>query len=176
MKKYLVAGALLASMGGAFAQGYAGALIGLSHLNVDDCSVECDDSGTAGKVYAGGDINRFFGVEVAYIDFGHWSWNGAGDAFKARANAYVATTVWKWNFAPRWTGAAKAGFAVVEARIDRDGQGERDTRTAPYFGLGVDYAFARDWRVVGQFDLTTYNIGGDKGGMYLLGAGVQKDF
>jgi OmpA-OmpF porin, OOP family len=176
MKKFIVAGALLASVGGAFAQGYAGALIGLTSLNVDDCSVNCDDSGTGGKIYAGGNINKYFGVEVAYINFGHWSWDGAGDTYKARASAYVATTTWTWAFAPKWSGAAKVGFAVVESGLQQNAQTTRSTRASPYIGLGVDYSFARDWRVVGQLDLAHYNIEGEKGSIYLLGAGMQKNF
>lgn len=176
MKKLVVAGAFLASMGCAFAQGYAGALIGLSHATMGDCSTSCDESGNGGKVYLGGHVNKFFGVEVAYIDFGNGSGNAFGVDYKASSSAYVATTVWRWAFAPRWTGAVKGGFAVVESSLKYSGQNKRNTRAAPYFGLGVDYGFASDWHVVGQFDLTNYQVDGEKDVVYLFGAGVQKDF
>ncbi len=184
IKKCLLASLLVGAAGGAFAQGYAGALVGISNFKIssDYSCTDCDKSGTAVKVYAGGDIAPHAAVEIAYIDFGHASGTLGPSGFpgvlpvKLRANAFVVAGVAKWEVYPKFTVAGKAGLAVVRSSLAGGGVEERNSRGQPYGGLALDYEFMKNLRVVGHYDLTKYEVDSEKETLYQLGLGIQSQF
>ena len=149
---------------------------------------DCDESGTAFKVYAGGNIAPHTAVEIAYIDFGHASGTLTGLDLtsnslvplpaKLRSNAFVLAGVGKWEIYPKLTVEGKAGIALVRTSISLTTYGieERSSRVHPYGGLAVGYEVLKDIRVVGHYDLTKYKVEGEKGTLYQVGLGLQSGF
>jgi hypothetical protein len=165
-------------------------LVGLSNFKISDkyMCTDCDESGTALKVYAGGDIAKHAAVEVAYIDFGRAKGTLTGLDLasnqlvpvpaKLRSNAFVVAGVGKWEVYPKLNLAGKAGIAFVRSAIELTTYRveDRNSRAQPYGGLAIDYEVLKDFRVVGHYDLTKYEVSGEKGTLYQLGLGVQSDF
>lgn len=169
MKKILLAAALVATSGLASAQGYAGALIGLSKLSAR-CTVSCDTSDTGFKVYGGYEVMPNLSVEVAYTDFGKFS-NAAGYA-QIKTNAVSVAAAYRIPFDASFSGVGRLGVANVKSKWT----GGSGSKARLYGGVGLDYALSKDIKVVGGIDFTQAEVNGESGGIYLVGVGAQVGF
>ena len=164
MKKLLAAAALLAISGVASAQGYAGAVIGMSQYDVDCTPFTCDKSDNAFKVYGGFHVNKQVAVEVAYADFGAVSIQG-----RELVHASVLSVVGAYRvpFTPSFNGVARLGLGFVNADSNFT---QSESAVNLYAGLGLEYAITKSVKLVGMADLA------DSGDAFLFGAGLQADF
>jgi OOP family OmpA-OmpF porin len=189
MKKYVMgvvaaAAALLST--GAMAQGYISFAGGQSNADVD-CTgtLSCDNNDTALKVVGGYKFENGFALELGYVDFG-----------KAQARVYLAPyTVdvafesqaftfggsFPMNFTPEFAANFRIGVASVktEGTVSVPTYGiykESDSAAAPYFGLGLSYAFTTN--VAGEVgvDFTKAEITGEKYDLRTVTAGVRFTF
>lgn len=185
MKKILFAAALSAACGLASAQGYAGAVAGLAKTNMDCHGNDCDDSSTGVKAYGGYEVNPNISVEVGYINFGKAKIKSKSgtDIADIKSSALVVTSAFRFPIAAQVTGVGRLGLARVKAKYSSDMPGvESDSTSATklYTGLGLEYAIAKNIKLVGAFDMTgaDVEIGGrsESNTVFLLGGGVQAGF
>ena len=183
MKKILFAAALSAACGLASAQGYAGAVAGLAKANFDCRASSCDDSSTGVKVYGGYEVNPNISVEVGYINFGKVKLKGSASTSEVKGSAFVVTSAFRFPIAAQVNGVGRLGLASAKAKYSSDLPGVESNSTSAtklYAGMGLEYAIAKNIKLVGAFDMTgaDVEIGGraESNTVYLLGAGVQAGF
>jgi OOP family OmpA-OmpF porin len=179
MKKALFAAALAAACGVASAQGYAGALVGLSKISTDcPFGTSCDDSDTGYKLYGGYEVAPNIAVEVGYTSFGKTTLTAGAAKATVKGSALSLVGAFRVAFTPELTGVARLGLASVTGKYsDNVGSAsESDSKIKLYTGLGLEYAVTKEFKIVGAFDLTNVEVGGDSGTTYLFGAGAQMAF
>ncbi|HEX5372563.1 MAG TPA: outer membrane beta-barrel protein [Aquabacterium sp.] len=164
MKKILSAVALAAACGVASAQGYAGALIGMTEYT-EDCPVACDKSDTGFKIYGGYEVMPNLSVEVAYTDFGTLKFNAGGSI---EGYAVSAVAAYRYAFTNELSGVGRLGLGY----FSQNGKGipTEDDEFGLYAGLGIEYAINADFKVVGAFDLAK------DGDVHIFGIGAQMGF
>lgn len=178
MKKILLAAALAASCGLASAQGYAGALIGMTSIAID-CgpSQSCDDSDTGYKVYGGYEVAPNISVEVGYTDFGKVNISAGAGRIEFKGTALSLVGAFRVPFTPEFTGVARLGLANVKGkRTSNVFSNASDSNITLYTGLGLEYAMSKDIKLVGAFDLSKVEVDGDSGTAYIAGIGAQIGF
>jgi OOP family OmpA-OmpF porin len=185
MKKVLFAAALSAACGLASAQGYAGAVAGLSKANLDCASRTCDDSSTGVKVYGGYEVDPNISIEAGYINFGKAKIKFSNSTFTAdiKGSAFVVTSAFRFPIATQLTGVGRVGLARVTGKFATDVPGVKNTSTSAtklYTGLGLEYAIAKNIKVVGAFDFTGADVeignSTESNSVFLLGGGLQAAF
>lgn len=114
---------------------YAGA--GVGQAMVDESGY--DDEDTAFSVFGGYQVNRYFGVEAGYTDFGTLEPRGLGADIEADS-AYL-TAVGSLPITERFSAYAKAGVQRwnVDASIPGLTGRVDDSGTDPTYGVGVQY-------------------------------------
>lgn len=174
MKKILLAAALAASCGLASAQGYAGALVGLTSVDFDcPTGVSCDDSDTGFKLYGGYEVAPNLSIEVGFTDFGKGK---IGDV-SAKATALSLVGAYRMAFTPEFTGVARLGLASVKGKLsDTTGSSASDSNIKLYAGVGVEYAMSKDMKLIGAFDLTNAEVEDKDANVYIVGIGAQIGF
>ena len=178
MKKILLAAALAASCGLASAQGYVGALVGLTSIAID-CApgLSCDDSDTGFKLYGGYEVAPNIAVEVGYTNFGKVSASAGAYNAELKGTALSLVGAFRVAFSPEFTGVARLGLASVKGKVsDNVGGSASDSSIKLYTGLGLEYAMSKDIKLVGAFDLTNVEVDGDSGTAYIAGVGAQIGF
>jgi OmpA-OmpF porin, OOP family len=175
MKKVLLAAALTAVCGVAAAQGYAGALIGMSKLNTDCVpTVSCDDTDTAFKLYGGYNVSDNVSAELAYTNYGKVTLTGAGGSGEVKYHGISVGAAMRFPLTTDFTGVGRLGLAFLKGKASASGVGGSASATASstelYAGLGFEYAAMSDVNIVGAFDIT------DGGDVYLFGIGAQVGF
>jgi OOP family OmpA-OmpF porin len=186
MKKIVLASLLAVAAVGAQAQAYIGGGIGMSEVNLDcDGSTSCDKSDTGYKIYGGYKFHPMAALEVGYIDFGKASASGyyRGYAVKAdiNASAFTVAAALRGAFTPSLSGVARLGVANVETKLTGTvygvGRGtSSESSTEFYFGLGLEYAFTKNFKGALSADFTKGEIDGEKGDVRLIGISAQYDF
>ena len=182
MKKMMLAAMLAAVAGAASAQGYAGAVAGLTKLN-SDCPVgwSCDDSDTGFKLYGGYEVAPQISVEVGYVDFGKSEITRVGQRGTLKATAFTIGGAFRAKFHEDWTGVARLGLAAMKVKREENspifvGGNRSESNAKLYAGLGIEYALGQDFKITGSLDLTNAEIDGDSGSVYLIGIGAQMGF
>jgi OmpA-OmpF porin, OOP family len=169
MKKMMLAAALTAACGVAAAQGYAGALIGMSKF---DCSGLCSkDTDTAYKIYGGFDMSPDLAIEVGYANFGKVKLNANGATGEGKASVLSVVAAMRFPFTKDFAGVGRLGLGYVNSKASASAPGQSALAESKgvnlYAGLGLEYAVASDFKIVSQFDLA------DNGDIYLFGLGAQ---
>ncbi len=147
MKRTLVGIVLAGLYASASAQGYAGAVVGLSKIHVDCGGLSpCDDKGKAFKIYAGTQVKeglvnterfKLDTVEVSFIRFGSAKVNTGGRTLtyndeegnevnevastenRTKAQALTLAGVGRFLITPQLTASAKLGVAYVDTTVAR---------------------------------------------------------
>lgn len=183
MKKFLFAAALSAASGLAAAQGYAGALVGLSQISYEaGPGVSADDSDVGFKVYGGYDVAPNIAVEVGYATFGKAKGTVGALSEEIKVSAFSVVGAFRFPIAADFTGVARLGLASVSGKYSNNFGTKSTSKSAVklYSGLGLEYDIAKDVKLVGAFDLTSAEVevngNSDSGAVFLLGAGVQAAF
>ena len=127
----------------------------------------CDDKDTAWKVFGGYQINRYFGVEVGYADFGEFPASGTVLGFpaaaSAEATAFELLGIGTFPFTQRLSGYAKAGGfrwdVDTVAAVGAVARGGSDDGIDFTYGLGLKYDFTRN--LAARFEFQRYNNVGE---------------
>lgn len=177
MKKSVIAAALLAVCGAASAQGYAGALIGLSKISTDCASIaSCDDTDTGYKVFAGYQVMPNVAIELGYTDFGKARASLGSVHEEIEASAISVVGAFRVPFSEDFIGVARLGLAGVKAKRTPSLSGESESNLKLYTGLGLEYQVSDAFKLSAAIDLTSAEVEGDSGAVYLIGVGAQAGF
>jgi len=184
MNKHVIAAASLAALisTGAMAQGYVSVDGGVSRLNAD-CTgtIKCDRSGNAFKITAGYVVSPALAVELGYIDFGKAKFSDATVSATAKANGLTVGAAYELALAPEWNFTLRGGVARMKTKISGTVAGEgsgsaSENNTAPYFGLGLNYAVSTSFKVQTGMDFSRAEFDGEKGNVRALTVGARFDF
>jgi hypothetical protein len=151
----------------AFAQAYVGVGAGLSHANRGCGAVDatgastgsCDKSDTAIKLYGGYTLpGTDFAGELTYFDLGKFKSSSTGASADAKGSYWGLGGAYRPSFGQGWGGVARVGAAYGSGKVDYSlgtvgGEHSKDG-WHPYFGLGVNYAVAKNIKVEADWDNT----------------------
>lgn len=170
VNRKLIAGAFavaaLAS-GSAFSQTYIGATVGDSHaskgcgaVDATGASYSCDKNDTAFKLYGGYQLpGTPWAGEVSYFDLGKFnaSSSAAGSA-NTKGSYWGLGGAYRPDFGSGWGGVARVGMGYGSGKVDYSlasgSGGETKHDWHPYYGLGVNYAIARNIKLEADWDNT----------------------
>jgi len=152
--------------------GFSGPIAGIpTTLN----SVSQNSSETAWKLFGGYQINKYFGAEVEYVDFGSYNFNGnftlANVPFSFsgtdKITGYGLAAVGTYPFSDSFAVFGKLGVfrskdeATVTIPNLASGSGS-DDETGPVYGVGIKYSFNENVSVRGEYERFT-GIGNSSG-------------
>jgi opacity protein-like surface antigen len=167
---------------GAMAQFYVSGDIGQGHASVD-CSgiASCSKNDTAFKVTGGYKFGKGFAAEVGYVDFGNATGNDQGVSAQIGAKAFTVGGAYELPFAPQWNGVARLGLASVETKISGSiaglgGYSQSETNTEAYYGLGVNFAVARNVKIEAAIDWSHLGFQGESGVVRAITVGGRYEF
>lgn len=174
MKKIIIASAIALAAGLASAQGasplYLGGAFGSSEVSVEGPNV--DDSDTGFKIYGGYEINPMFALEIGYMDFGKATFTGGS----VEVDAFYGAAVGRLEFTKGLTGVGRLGFANVDTKGRVFGASDSESAVNLYFGLGLEFALNKNFKLTGALDFTEGEINGDSGDVSLMSVGLQYNF
>lgn len=163
----------------ASAQAYVGGTVGFSNFSVDCRGLyECDKQDTAFKIYGGLALAPHWSIEAAYIDFGSTTGTGPFGLgnYGIDVSALVVNGAYRWDFSPKWAGVARLGLANVSADPSGFIGASSDSAINLYAGIGIEYAVAKNVKIVGALDLTSFEVSGSDGSLNSVSGGVQFSF
>jgi hypothetical protein len=179
------AAALLAAGAASGADFSVGAGAGTDRGRVDCvASFPCDRSSTHWKLFAGYRISPAIDIQGVWFDAGHFQGGDTtplGTAFGGtfKVNGFGLTGGYRWEFAPSWSLAGRAGFASVRTRFDYANAtfGSVSKTTAqPLLGLGLAYAITPSVRLSLDYDATRFKVHTTRGPLQMLGLAAQYSF
>lgn len=167
---------------GARAQAYVGAHVGASHASID-CSgiASCNKGGTSFKATAGYKLGHGFAGEFGYLDFGKATASAPGVDIKIKARAWTLGAAYELPIAADFSGVARMGVASVKTtasvQVSVVGSGsESDIKTEAYYGLGANYAVARNIKIKAGVDWSHADFRGSSEVVRSISAGLQYEF
>lgn len=177
---------LLAS-GAVSAQGYVGGGIGWGRIGVDCSGLDgCDKTATGGKLYGGYLVNKQFGIELAYLDWGKVTASGTLDSTalsgKLRATGFGLAAAYMVPLSGDWGTVVRAGLVRNLGKVSFDGVGGSVSKYSvqPHFGLGVDYKLAPGLVLTGEADFSRVKYGAldiyESDAVHLISIGVRYAF
>lgn len=178
MKTWCIGMSLLALVGSAQAQWYVGGAFGSSDVDAPCCG----SSDTGFKIYGGYELGAKavpnLAIEAGYIDFGEAS--GASGLVSVGATALTVAGAVRLKVSPTLSAVGRLGFANVEATASAAALGVGVARSESnmnlYYGLGLEYNFAPQWKLTGSLDFTDFEVGSQSGDLRLMGVGVEYRF
>ncbi len=158
---------------------YIGASAGRSRFATDCVGSDafaCGSHDTGWKVYAGGDVNRFLGLEVGYTDFGKVSGSG-GDAKAWAGNLDFTFGV---PVAHGFRVFAKAGGVYGRSNVSADPAtladiGQRSGWGSTY-GVGGTFALSKQLLLRVDWDRDNLDFAGGRRNVDLASAGLAWRF
>lgn len=182
----LLATVALAGSGGAIAGDFSvGVGAGVDRGRVD-CAVSfpCASGSAHWKLFAGYRITETVEVQAVWLDAGHFKGGDTsplgtefGGTFEV--SGFGLTGGYRWEFAPSWSLAGRAGLASVRTRFDYAdaavGSASKTT-TQPLLGLGLACAITPAVRLSLDYDVTRFEVHTSRGPLQMLGLAVQYSF
>ncbi|MBI3380910.1 MAG: hypothetical protein HY019_02790 [Aquabacterium sp.] len=150
-----------------------------------ECGTSCNRATFSGKFFGGKRLTPGLAAEVNYMFFG--GLDRANDtattastgvaAVRQKMRALSVGINWEVELLNDFTNSLRVGWAFTrkDQNLTRAGGAtERviDYGSAPYFGAGLSYQFARDMRLLSSFD---YVVKGHES-YYLFGVGGSMEF
>lgn len=175
----LCVGILVVASGVAFAQGagvYLGGALAQSKFKewCNPVFSSCENTDTSWKLLGGYRFNRYVAAEASYIDWGEvTAGTDTGARVAANQHSYGLAAVGTLPIGERFELFGKAGFLMTEQetrRITPNPSTFNRDETELHYGLGVKYAFTRNWALRGEWENT------DKLKVELLSIGVEYRF
>lgn len=151
-----------------------------------DCvaSFPCERSSAHGKLFAGYRLNEAVDLQAVWFDAGRFKGGDTtplgtefGGTFKV--NGLGLTGGYRWQLAPSWSLAGRAGLASVRTRFDYANAvfGSASQTTAqPMLGLGLAYAITPSVRLSLDYDATRFKVHTTRGPLQMLGLAAQYSF
>lgn len=174
MKRIALAALLASTVVSASAQVYVGGAFGPSRVNID-CGglLNCDSGDTGYKLYGGYKINPIVSLEAAYVDFGKAKFTGGSFG----VDGFLVNAAFRHSFNREFTGVARLGLAVLDTKLSGPlFINSTDSSTKLYFGLGMEYAIAKNLKATASMDFANAEFQGQSGSVRLLNIGAQYDF
>lgn len=151
---------------------YAGINIGQASIDDVADALLLDDSATAYRIYGGFDFNRFFGVEVQYIDFGEVSGdaiiNGTTISATAEANGFGLAGVARIPLAEQFNLTGRLGYLAWDADTQAAGLSAGNSDKDIFIGVGGEWIASDQW-VLG-LDLERYKLDDVDANVWSVGA------
>ena len=157
---FAVLGCLLLGSAAAAGDGYLGASLGQSSVDVSGqaASFQLDDMGW--KVYGGYKLYRWFGLEGTYMDTGNLDETQGDVRIEAHAQVFSVSALGILPFTPRAELFAKVGAATwnSESTVTESGDpAKRDTNgTDITWGFGLAWNFAERWGLRLELEYFTF--------------------
>lgn len=176
-----MAGASLFSTG-AMAQVYVSGAVGASEIDVEcDGASTCDTKDTAFKLVGGYEFGNGFAAELGYANFGKAKAAEPGVSLEAKASALMLGVAYQAQINQDWGLNFRLGIASVKAEISGSVAGvgsasDDDSSTQPYYGLGVNYAVAKNVKLEFGADFTKAEYAGEKADVRAITIGVRYAF
>jgi OOP family OmpA-OmpF porin len=143
----------------------------------------CDSDDTGYKLYAGYKITPNIAVEAGYIDFGKATATLGGAKGELKNSAPFIVGLYRGAFTPSLSGVARLGVANVESELDLGAFGSQsETKIQAIVGLGLEYAFTKQFKGTVDFDATStnevekYPVRATSGSIYMISIGAQYNF
>jgi OOP family OmpA-OmpF porin len=138
---------------------YVGAGIGEAHNK----SGEFDGSDTAFQVFAGYSINKYFALELAYVDAGTQD-DRVGDLeVENESSGVIVSGLASVPIGPVVSLFGKLGYAFYDAeataRLGDLQETERDSDQDAVYGVGVELAVLRGLRLRAQYEMVDVSDG-----------------
>jgi OOP family OmpA-OmpF porin len=174
-----IAASLLSS--GAMAQAYAGAGAGPSKIDACEGASNCDDTGTAFKVYGGYKFASDFAGELGYYSFGKATIDlGSTVSAEAKVAGPAIGVAYLPQLNEDWGLSLRLGAVRLKTKLSVSssfGSGESsDTKTAAYYGVGVNYGVAKGVKLELGADFSRAESDGDKADVRAITIGVRAEF
>jgi hypothetical protein len=144
-------------LGGAI--GYSNASTDYADLGLNSGSV--DGGSTTFSLSTGVEINRYFGVELAYYDLGKVKFNGTAGpgqvpvSGSAKAKAYGLSAVVMYPVTPRLSPFARIGFG--RSKVGANANTENltaslgDWRSETLYAVGLNFKVDSQWSFFGEW-------------------------
>ncbi len=159
--------------------GYVGASIGRSKYGIDNRfgnALNFDDSDTMGKIYAGGQINRNFGLEFGYLHFGNAERAGG----TVRAQGINLSAVGRLPLNEQFDIFGKVGTTYGWTRSTANaGSGYQSGNENGFgisYGVGASYFFTPQWGIVAEWESHRMKFVGERQNVKAATIGVQYRF
>lgn len=137
---------------------------------------KCDHRDSAWKVYAGGNINRIFGLEAGYTDFGKVAASGG----ETKAWAGNVSLVAGMPIGDRFDIFAKGGgiYSRTDVSADPSTLFNRGHKSGwgTTWGAGAAFSLTRNWQIRADWDRYHMDFVGGSRDVDLASAGVQYRF
>lgn len=152
--------------------GYVGANLGRSTFDTNCVpGLDCDEHDTAFKLYTGGMLSNFVGLELGYLNMGKA--NRGGSAYKAQGINF--SLVGNVPFGSAVSGFAKVGttYGWTDTQAIAPGAaGGTDHGWGLGYGAGVSFNLTPNWQIVGEWERNNFKFvtGRDKIAMWSIGA------
>jgi OOP family OmpA-OmpF porin len=185
MKRFVLGAAALALSLAANAETYIGGAIGSSEIDADcSLSTSCENSDSGFKIYGGYVLPQSplpgLALEVGYIDFGQSSATRLLVTTKVEASGLLFNAAMRLKFTPAFSGVGRLGLGYIEGSDNgRYGLGLNAASKSGfelYYGLGLEYALNKQFKLTGSADFTSFDTGNQTGDAHLLSVGLQYGF
>jgi len=139
---------------GAMAQVYVSGDIGQGHISADWCTgiASCNNNATAFKLTGGYKLGQGFAAELGYIDFGKATASDVGGSAGLQASGFTLGVAYELPLATGWKAVARLGVASLETKLTVPGDSVSETNTEAYYGIGANYAIAKNVKLQGGID------------------------
>lgn len=160
MKKQILAiaiGATLALPLMAQAEGfYVGGNVGSAKHKLSDSQESINENDTGYKVYGGIAINKYFGAELGYADFGSYTESDSSGSYEASAKSTYLAATGTYTITQQFSIFGKVGVAFNKAKYSVTGSGfsasASGDNTNLLLGIGAAYAFTPNMSVVAEYE------------------------
>jgi hypothetical protein len=151
-----------------------------------DCvgSFPCDRSSAHWKLSAGYQLGRTVDLQAVWFDAGHFKGGDTtplgtefGGTFKV--SGFGVTGGYRWELAPSWSLAGRAGIAAMRTRFDYANAAfgsASKTTVQPLLGLGLACAVTPSVRLSLDYDVTRFKVHTTRGPLQMLGLAAQYSF
>ena len=184
--RWLFAAAALIGAGAASAADFSVGLGAGADRGRVDCvaSFPCDRGSAHWKLFAGYQLSEAVDVQAVGFDAGRFKGGDTtplgtefGGTFKV--SGFGLTGGYRWQFAPSWSLAGRAGLAAVRTRFDYANAAfgsASKTTVQPLLGLGLAYAITPAVRLSLDCDVTRFKVHTTRGSLQMLGLAAQYSF
>lgn len=176
------AAAALVSTGAMAQSSYISGAIGASDADIDCAgAATCDKRGTAAKLVTGLEMGNGWAGELGYINFGKAKVADAGASATFKAQALQLGGAYQAQFSPDWGLNVRLGVAYVKTKVSATLSGvgsgsDSENNTAPYVGLGLNYALSKLSKLELGVDFTKAEYGGEKADVRAVTVGLRQSF
>jgi OmpA-OmpF porin, OOP family len=133
----------------------------------------CEDTDNSWKLLGGYRFNRYVAAEAMYIEWGEVTASTTAARASAKQHSYGLAAVGTLPIGERFELFGKAGFLMSEQETRLSAVGSSTVNrdeTELHYGVGVKYAFTRNWALRGEWEST------EKLKVELLSIGVEYRF